>query len=517
MPREQMVLFSRTLDEAIPADHPVRLLDEILRSFDWSAWVLPAGDVRGRPPLHPRVLAAALLYGLMRRVRSSRQLEYLCGHSFDFLWLTEGHRPDHSTLCLFRRRSHDALKDLFRRVGRLAMGMGLVRLGEVALDGTRVKASASRHHTWTAAKVATALQDLDQLFDERMAEANAADDAEAGTASATQLPAELASLEQRRQKLQELQETLQAMDAARAKEGKIPEKNPAQLPKADLEARVMPNKEGGHAPNYTPLVAVDVASGIIVDCEVTAAANEHPETLPTVDRIEENFGQQPAALLADTAHGTGENLAGLESRGVTAYTPQAWPSLQPGHPAWREDPTQPVAEALWASLPRNRQKQLDKSCFFYEPPSDQYRCPLGRRLRYVGREQAWRNGQKVEVRIYRCDACDGCPLGRVCRAPKSLQGRSLRRDAYEPQRERQATRMQTAEAQAIYARRWPSGERPFASLKGVLGLRQFLLRGLAKVRQEWCWACVALNLTKLLGAVAALRAPSPALPVEANV
>ncbi|HEY4761057.1 MAG TPA: transposase, partial [Thermoguttaceae bacterium] len=163
MSREQIVLFSPTLEEAISEDHPVRLLEEILRGVDWSAWVTPRGEHRGRPPIHPRILAGIILYGLMHRFRSSRMLEYMCGHNLDFIWLAEGHRPDHTTLSIFRKESRQALKDLFRQVGRLAMVMGLVRLGEVAFDGTRVKANANRYQTWTAEKVAAALRELEGL------------------------------------------------------------------------------------------------------------------------------------------------------------------------------------------------------------------------------------------------------------------------------------------------------------------------------------------------------------------
>ena len=334
-PRDQMALFSPTLDDAISEDHPVRLLDEILRRQDWSHWVTPCTDHRGRPPIHPRVLAAAILYGLMRRIRSSRMLEYMCGHNVDFRWLTKGHRPDHSTLSGFRKESGKALKGLFRQVGRLAMAMGLVQLVEVAFDGTRVKANASRYHTWTAAKAEAALKELDALFDRMMSEADQADaQAEEGMfpgESANRLPAELATLEQRRQKLQEVLQTLQSQDAARRKEGKDPGKNPAQLPKADTDSRVVPNKEGGYAANYTPTAAADVYSDFIVDCKVIADANEHAQTLAAVDRIEENFARKPQAFLADAAHGTGENLAGMQRRNVTFFTPMESSQPQEGN------------------------------------------------------------------------------------------------------------------------------------------------------------------------------------------
>lgn len=506
MPRDQMVLFSPTLDEAISEDHPVRLLDEILRAQDWSAWVTPCGDHRGRPPLHPRVLAGVILYGLMRRMRSSRMLEYLCGHNVDFLWLAEGHRPDHSTLCRFRKESGEALKGLFRQIGRLAMAMGLVQLVEVAFDGTRVKANASRYHTWTAAKVEAALAELDGVFDRMMTEADQADAQASEGLSADRLPAELGTLEQRRQKLKEILHALQEQDEARRKQGKDPAKHPAQAPRADGDATVMPNKEGGYAANFTPTAAVDVSSGMIVDCEVIADPNEHAQTLPAVDRIEENLGRKPEAVLADTAHGTGENLTGMEARGVAFFTPMESPQPQEGNPARRDDPSEPVAEADWPRLPRNAKKQLAKSCFVYVPSDDVYYCPRGRTLRYTGLQKDTRNGRIVTIRVYRGEHCDHCPLSAACRSPKARRGRMIYRDEYEPLREATAARMQTAEAQAIYARRMHGAETPFAYIKAVLGVRQFLLRGLENVRTEWRWVCTAFNLNKLLRAVAALRA-----------
>jgi transposase len=508
MPRDQMALFSPTLDDVISQDHPVRLLDEILRRQDWSGWVTPCSDHRGRPPIHPRILAAIILYGLMRRIRSSRMLEYMCGHNLDFLWLAEGHRPDHSTLCGFRKASGKALKGLFRQVGRLAMALGLVQLAEVAFDGTRVKANASRYHTWTAAKVEGALQELDELFDRMMAEADQADGSPGLSLgeSSERLPAELASLEQRRQKLQEVLEKLRSQDAARQKQGKDPEKNPSQRPKADPDSTVMPNKEGGYAANYTPTAAVDVSSGMIVDCEVIADPNEQGQTLPAVDRMEEHFGQRPEAFLADTAHGTGENLAGMASRSVVFFTPMESSQPQEGNPARRDDPSQPVAEGDWSQLPRNAQKQLAKSCFVYVESEDRYYCPQGRILAYAGIQKDTRNGQVIDVRVYRCANCGNCPLSTACRSPKARRGRMIYRDAYEPLREEMAARMRSAAGRAIYARRMHGAETPFAHIKAAMGVRQFLLRGLENVRTEWRWVCTAFDLDRLLRAVAALRA-----------
>jgi transposase len=255
MTREQLTLFSPTLDAMIDPDDQVRLFDEVLASIDWSAWEGTYDGRRGQPPIHPRHVAAALLYGLTRGIRSSRKLEEACCRRIDFLWLLCGRQIDHTTFAKFRTKFRDQLKDLFKQVGRIAMTLGLVRLGEVAFDGTRTKANNSRYATRTGKKLAEKLAILDALFEEMMAECEAVDAEQAslpGHDSPTQLPPELAEIEQRRQKIREALAQAQAADAARKKSGVNPEKNPAQIPTTDPESRVMPNKEGGYAPNYTP-------------------------------------------------------------------------------------------------------------------------------------------------------------------------------------------------------------------------------------------------------------------------
>jgi len=124
--RNQLVLIPTTLDDAVPDGHDVRILDELLRTQDWSQWEAEYSAGRGQPGIHPRVVAGVILYGLTRRIRSSRVLEYMTGHNVDFMWLTEGRTIDHTTICKFRTRFKKQLKALFRGLGRLAMTMGLI-------------------------------------------------------------------------------------------------------------------------------------------------------------------------------------------------------------------------------------------------------------------------------------------------------------------------------------------------------------------------------------------------------
>jgi hypothetical protein len=151
----------------------------------------------------------------------------------------------------------------------------------------------------------------------------------------------LAAAQKHLEELKQISAELDAANAARKKDGI---KTPAQIPKADTDSTVMPNKEGGYAPNYTPTVATDGAADFIVDCEVIPGPNEHNELLPSVDRIKENFGQTIDSVSADKAFGTGPNLQGMETRNVNFHTPVESPAPQEGNPAKREDPRQPVPE-----------------------------------------------------------------------------------------------------------------------------------------------------------------------------
>lgn len=502
MSRQQMALFAPTLDAMISPDDPVRLFDEVLGGLDWSAWEAEYDGKRGQPPIHPRYVAAAILYGLCRRIRSTRKLQEACCYRLDFLWLVEGRQIDYSTFAKFRTRFGEQLKGLFRQVCKIAMTLGLVRLGEVAFDATRVKANNSRYNTRTAATLEEKLAALDAQFEQMLAEWDATEAQrvlENVDDSPTQLPPSLAQLDERRKKIAAALETARASDEARRKDGL---QTPAQVPMNDPESRVMPNKEGGYAPNYSPVATTDGQCGFIVDCDVIAQVNEISEAVPSVDRIAEHLGELPARFLTDAGNISGAVQQAMEDRGVEFYAPVESSQPQPGHPARREDPRQPVPESEWPNLPRNSQGQLDKSCFVYDAASDQYYCPQGQALSF----EKNKGDANRDLRVYRCEACAGCPLAARCISPTSKQGRTISRDEFAETRERTAARMSTPEAQQIYHQRPRIAETTFGILKAVFGLRQFLLCGLDKVRIEWRWAATAFNLSKLVRHVGRLRA-----------
>jgi transposase len=517
MDRDQIVLFSPTLDSVIASDHPVRVFDEILGVMDWAAWESQYVQVLGQPPIHPRVVASALLYGLSEGTRSSRRLERACGTSLDYLWLVRGRSIDHSTFCEFRTKFREALKDLFRQVGRVAMEMGMIRLGCVALDGTKVKANSSRHATAGAPSLAERLAHLDRQVEEALAQMEAQDAADRtlfpAEDSPQHLPRKFADLKRRQERLRQALQNAQARQEA-AEKGKT-----VKVPVADPEAPVAPNKEGGFAPNYTPVATV-AEGGLIVAADVLEDSDESEAVLPAVDAVAENLGQRPGEMLADSGFNSGPNLQGLQDRHVEGYIPSATRRDTADNPARREDPQQPVPAEAWARLPLDTgTKRLSRTAFLYDAPGRRYFCPMGKTLEDIGTYTKTRRKAKIVYQRYRCGSCAGCPLRERC-VPRDSVARLLDRDEYEPLREAMDERMRSEEPRRRQGLRSHLAEGTFAVLKQVMGVRQFLLRGLEKVRVEWTWSALAMNLRKMAAQwrqrVQALAARAGAATAAAN-
>lgn len=505
--RHQKTMFSPTLDEMIPENHPVRIFDELINKLDLSCFEAHYHGSRGQPPIPPIVLVKVLLYALSRRIRSSYQMEYALRNHVDFMWLAACRVIDHSTLCIFRKKFPKELKSVFRQLGKLALAIGLVRLNEITFDGTRVRANSNRHETLTAKGLEERLQELEQQIETWTKEVEHNDQQENSQAKAV-LPQKLETAQARQEAYEEALKTVREMDAQRKKNQQIdPAKNPAQIPLTDPDSRVMPNKEGGHAPNYTPLVAVSVKGDFIVATEVINGVTEHTKTASIVDQVEADFGVRPEAILADGHHATGQNIATFENSPTELISPLPEASSETPNPAIRPDPTVPVPESEWPNLPISPQtKQLDKSCFQYDAATDTYYCPQGQSMPFEeSKSKPTASGQATHFRVYRCATCEGCPLIQMCVSAKSKGGRTVSRDEHTEERERHAEKMATPEKKTQYQRRLHAGEVAFAYLKQVMGIRQFLLRGLEKVDTEWTWACTAYNMIKLVNHVAKLR------------
>jgi hypothetical protein len=424
--------------------------------------------------------------------------------------LVSGRTIDHTTLSEFRRKHGDQIKDIHRQMIRVAVDMGLAKLTELTIDGTRILADANRYKTWTVSRVEKMLAELDGQITKAMNELEFPDRIEDlfdDGQSADRLPPELAEMKDRQQKMNVVLEELREADAGRRKKGIDPQKNPAQRPKTDLDSRILPNKEGGYAPNDTPMCVNEILNGFIVDADVLVGNVEHTCLATSVDTISSQYGIDVETMMADTACSTGENLTAMEDRNVELLSPLAEVTCA-DNPAIRADPTQPVASADVAKLPMNAStKVFDKQAFVYDEEHDCYHCPEGRTLNRRGTQTQQRASGPALAIIYECDDCSHCSMVPQCRQKvDSSTPRRVARDVHESARGRQRERMQDPAAKERYKQRQHFGETPFAVLKVCFDLRRFLLRGLTGVQAEFQWACSAFNTKKMMTLLAALRA-----------
>ena len=508
--RSQIVLFETTIEDRIPHDHPVRILDEIMDRLDWTEWENTYHGRKGQPPIHPSVLCRVLLFAMTRRIRSSRAIEYNITHSIDFMWLVSGRTIDHTTISEFRRKHQTQIKGIYRQMVRTAVNMGLARLSELCVDGSRILANASRFKTWTAERVEKLLTELDGQIDKAMSELDTNDSIDElfdDGQTADRLPPELADLQTRRTKMDEILQQLAEMDARRKLKGGDPQKNPAQIPKTDSDARILPNKEGGYAPNYTPMAVNEMLNGFIVDADVVVGNVEHSCLTTMIDTVMVDYNVGVDTVMADSAFSTGENITEMEGRGIELLSPLAEVECE-NNPAVRDDPTVRVADEDVDRLPVNpATKVFDKKAFVYDAGQDRYVCPAGKTLPRRGQENKKRGDRVVRQINYVCDDCEGCSLVPKCRKnPHSKTGRKVSHDEYEDARRQHRIHMNHPESQDRYKQRLHFGETPFAVLKACFDMRRFLLRGHEGARTEWLWGCTAFNLKKLMTLTAPLRA-----------
>lgn len=174
VPRDQLVLWEHKLDDVIPFDHPVRLLDQLLRSAAFAdtfrEWEGQYDLREGKPPFHPRDLAALYIYGMLNHIRSSRQLEKACYNRLDFLWLLSGQVPDHSTIAAFVTKHREHLRKLFRDALEVAARADLVKLEHVCVDGTKIEADAGKKSVHREQTVAREWVRIDQQIEQMEAE-----------------------------------------------------------------------------------------------------------------------------------------------------------------------------------------------------------------------------------------------------------------------------------------------------------------------------------------------------------
>ena len=431
---DQGWLFPPSVKELVPPDHLAHFVRDLVREeLDLSSILETYTEERGYPPYHPAMMTALLLYAYSRGVYSSRKIETACVERIDFMAVTAMAKPDHSTICDFRLRHRRALAATFVQVLQLCQKAGLVKLGHVALDGTKMKANASKHKAMSYARMVQAERELAEEVERWLSRADQTDreeDEEHGPDHrGDEMPPWVKEKAKRLAKIREAKASLEAeaeekaerlADARRKQEEELGRRMGGPLPKAlsgvpepktqrnftDPESRIM-RAGDTYVQAYNCQAAVDADSQVIVSQHVTDQQNDHHELLCTVDAIAETTHRFPSEFSADSNYCSESNLAGLEERGVNAYI--ATGRRQHG----------------MATATNNERAKIG---------------PLSRQMRTKLRRGGWRSRYR------------------------------LRKQTVEP---------------------------VFGQIKDARGFLRFLMRGIDKVTTEWALLCTAHNILKL--------------------
>ena len=438
--RQTGFLLPPSVDDWLPEKHLARFVVEVIEGLDLRS-MRESYRGSGSASYHPSVLLGIIVYGYATGVFSSRKLERATYDSVAFRFIAANDHPDHDTIATFRRRFLKEIEGLFVQVLLLAREMGLLKLGTLGLDGTKIHANASRHSALSYEHAGKIEAQLKAEVAELMAKAEAADKAD--IPDGMSIPDELARREDRLQKIAqarakiearaqerfareqaEYEAKLAARDAKTEATGKKPGGKPPQPPApgplpadqinlTDEESRIMPVAGGGFEQCYNAQAAVAEGSLLVIATDVVQAANDKQQIEPMLGKIAdlaEELGQAET-LLADNGYFSAGNVAACEATGIE---PMIAMGRQPHHP--------PLAER-----------------FADAPPAPENPTPV----------------------------------------------------------EAMAHRLKTPEGRKLYALRKQTPEPVFGIIKSVLGFRQFLLRGLDKVRGEWSLVTMAWNIKRI--------------------
>lgn len=462
--RSQLSWQMLDVERLIEPDHAARAIWELSGRLKLDGFYAPIEAVEGsagRTPWDPRLLVSLWIYAYSRGISSAREIARRCTYEPAFQWLCGLEEINHHTLSDFRVGHDASLRELFVQVLGVLSSEGLVTLERVMHDGTRIKACAGsdsfRREERLKEHLDLARKQVEAMGDPREEE------------TSRKRAARERALRERQQRLEQALEEVQ-----KVREAKRQDKEQARASQSDPQARIMKQSDGGYAPSYNVQLSTEASNRIIVGAQVSQSPNDCAHLIEAVAQVEANLGQTPAQVVVDGGFTSRENIMTMAKRGVD------------------------LIGSLAAANPTGGQRQrgvsegFDLDKFSYDAEQDIYRCPAGESLRHKGR--AFGPGVVIHKYTAKIETCALCQFRSQCCPGNHYHGRSVTRTEYSPILQQFAEKMETEAAKAIYRQRGAVAEFPNAWIKDKLGLKQFRLRGLIKVRLEVLWAALTYNI-----------------------
>ena len=453
-------MFAFSVADFLPENSDVNLYIDLFDSLDLDDFVMDYSS-QGEAAVHPALMLRTIVYGLTHGIVCGRKLALSCRYDARFIVLSGEQMPDARTFQRFLERHEKRIPALFVQVVKLAQTIGLVKLGNIAIDGSKFKANSSRHKAMSYGRMVTTLEALEhelKILRDNLRSENSAEMDE------VTLKGEIARRESRRAKILAAKERIEAEAAA---ENKTVDPK-AQKSFNDLDALPNFNKKRGMNYAYNFGVAVDEKSQIVVACEVHNNCSDQGMLEPLVESVIENLESKPERCLADAGFNKPENISALEELGIT-------PVIAMGQ---GEDEGTPRA----------------LEAFHYDAQRDKWRCPKGK----IVPESKPTDARRVIAILI--GFCIGCPQRQRCPLFEK-QGRriNLPPERIRAAQQRNAERLRTTEGKAVYKRRKAIVEPVFGNMKNK-GMR-ILVKGKRKVETRAKIFTIAHNIEKIVGAM----------------
>jgi transposase len=459
--QSQGLLLPPSLDEFVPENHEARIVNEVVDTMDLSP-LLAKYEGGGAPAYHPTMMLKIIIYAYSRETYSSRCIAQELKTDTAFMFLSGLQSPDFRTICLFRSEHADVLPNLFVEVVRLCASLGMVGLGHIAFDGTKLKANASVRQTRDRDGLEKEIERIkEQMRQMIQASANIdeLEDLIYPDGDGSEIAAELRKKEYRLKKLQEAKEVLE-----REKLEKVNVTEP--------DSRLMKDSRGVIQPSHNGQIGVDDKDQVIVAADVSQNATDHAEFKPMVEQVERNLGALPDKGTADAGYSSYDNLEYAEGKKLDMYMPDNF------------------LEAL--DEKEEGEKRYHKSNFRYDEARDTYICPEGKELKRWAEQK--REG-KPPLILYGGESCRECAVKEQCTRGET---RTVSRDGREPLLEAMRQKLRTEEGKQIYAKRGYTVEPVFGEIKWDGRKLSMDLRGSVKVRGEFSLLCLVHNVKKIV-------------------
>ncbi|HKU70610.1 MAG TPA: IS1182 family transposase [Burkholderiales bacterium] len=451
----QSSLFPPSLDELVPEDHPVRVIEAFVGALNLGELGFEHAEagVIGRPAYDPADLLKLYLYGYLNRVRSSRRLERECHRNVEVMWLLGKLAPDFKTIAEFRRRNSQAFVRVCRAFVRFCAQAGLLGGELVAIDGSKFKAASSKRGVVTSRQLAEESRKLEARIAQYLKSLDEGDREEREEPIDRQAVA--AALDDLRAKKADADTAARLLDAL----------GETQHVAGEPEARLMRTAHGQEVA-YNVQSAVDAKHGLIVHHEVTNAGTDNAQLEPTAKAAQDVLGGGDLSVVADAGYSNGTQFEACEAAGITPFVPLNRAPLHAG--------------GTYYGTTR----------FQYDPASDTYRCPAGKILSLKQTNPS----QMCRIYAARAKDCAACALKGACtRAQRRFIQRHWHEAAFDRMQQRLAARPD------IMRLRRSLAEHPFGQLKRwVLGDGPLLLRGMQGARTEMALAVLARNLKRVM-------------------